>query len=197
MSHEGMGKHACWRAHPSDSMHRRDEWIKSSLRVSDLKAGLHQFVTARWRRRKSFQRCTTSCFSAKSFKRRSWMHRRRSLRAVYATWSGRHGRTSATSARDALGSDAKVRPVVRSPPPWAGPRRAPPHHQHGARVWLRRGRRGWLEVFHRRRFTQASLGWSESEAAGRRGRRPAAPPASGDAKGTAAAVAAPPGRDAC
>ena len=123
MSHEGLGKHACWRAHPSDSMHRRDEWIKSSLRVSDLKAGLHQFVTARWRRRKSFQRCTTSCFSAKSFKRRSWMHRRRSLRAVYATWSGRHGRTSATSARDALGSDAKVRPVVRSPPPWAGPRR--------------------------------------------------------------------------
>ena len=123
MSHEGMGKHACCRAHPSDSMHRRDEWIKSSLRVSDLKAGLHQFVTARWRRRQSFQRCTTSCFSAKSFKRRSWTHRRRSLRAVYATWSGRHGRTSATSARDALGSDAKVRPVVRSPPPWAGPRR--------------------------------------------------------------------------
>jgi hypothetical protein len=53
------------------------------------------------------------------------MHRRRSLRAVYATWSGRHGRTSATSARDALGSDAKVRSVVRSPPPWAGPRLIP------------------------------------------------------------------------
>jgi hypothetical protein len=123
MSHEGMGKHACWRAHPSDSMHRRDEWIKSSLRVSDLKAALHQFVTAQRRRRHSCQRRTTSCFSAKSFKRRSWTHRRRSLRAVYATWSGRHGRTSATSARDALGSDAKVRPVVRSPPPWAGPRR--------------------------------------------------------------------------
>jgi hypothetical protein len=130
-----MGKHACWRAHPSDSMHRRDEWIKSSLRVSDLKAALHQFVTAQRRRRHSCQRRTTSCFSAKSFKRRSWTHRRRSLRAVYATWSGRHGRTSATSARDALGSDAKVRPVIRSPPPltlntykgpppWAGPRRA-------------------------------------------------------------------------
>ena len=98
MSHEGMGKHACCRAHPSDSKHRRDVWIKSSLRVSDLKAGLHQFVTARWRRRQSFQRCTTSCFSAKSFKRRSWTHRRRSLRAVYATWTGRHGRTSATMA---------------------------------------------------------------------------------------------------
>ena len=67
MSHEEMGEHACWRVRPSGSEHRRDEWIKSSLRVSDLKASLHQFVSARRRRRQSCQRRTTSCFSAKSF----------------------------------------------------------------------------------------------------------------------------------
>ena len=50
--------------------------------------------------RQSWPRRTTSCFNAKSFKRRSWTHLQRSLSAVSATRSERHGLTSAMSVRD-------------------------------------------------------------------------------------------------
>ena len=52
--------------------------------------------------RQSWPVCTTSCFTAKSFKRRSWAHRWRSLSSIYAPRSERHGRTSAMSVRDGV-----------------------------------------------------------------------------------------------
>ena len=144
MSHEGMGEHACWRAHLSDSEYRRDEWIKSSLRVSDLKASLHQFVSARRRQRQGCQRRTTSCFSASSSERRSWTHLQRSLSAVGAPRSGRHGLTAALSVRDGVVIWEKATTFPRFSPAWAGPDPAsrPKKNTHSRRSQVRRGRSG-------------------------------------------------------
>ena len=52
--------------------------------------------------RQSWPVCTTSWFSAESFKRRSWTLPQRSLSAMVVPRSERHGRTSAMSVRDGV-----------------------------------------------------------------------------------------------
>ena len=105
-------------------------------------AALHLCVACRHRRRQFSDWCPTSNLNASVSRRRSWIHARRSTCAVHAAGSGRRGRSSAASARDAVRVCDETMRIRRFHPPRFGPSQCRASLR-SARLWCTAGGRAY------------------------------------------------------